>query len=429
MNIKNFGRQVKKLFGDRRDLVYGTLFLAIAVSVVFYHFPDVPKNVALDELEFARLAHKLTAEPYTVYHRYATGHATLYFYILAAFFRMFGETVAALRLPAAIFGLGAAATLYAIFSKIFKSSGITIFSRTIPYAFIGAVLFATSRWNFQFSRFAFEASFLVFLELLSFYAFVRFIESKKTYRWLVASGVFSGLAFHSYIPGRLFIIVPLCGIFFLGRAKSIEKCVYLLVPFCIVISPLVGYLLHSPDVRIQQQLYWTNSALQLSEKISYFIDNCVKTVSMFFLRGDVNGRHNYPLKPALNPLIFSLTCVGLWSSLTKKGDIYVKLFFIYFLIALIPTVLTNPQENPNMLRTMTVIPSVLFFAVRGLNYILETSKRYSTITTVLSCACIILLIGSMIYEVRTYFVYQTTVFSESFEIHDGLKTIDKELPY
>ncbi len=82
---------------------------------------------------------------------------------------------------------------------------------------------------------------------------------------------------------------------------------------------------------------------------------------MFHFKGDVNGRHNYPGKPALNPILGILFIAGLTFAV-KNWKNPLNLFAIcYLLFAIFPTILTYPWENPNMLRTFTAIPSVIYF--------------------------------------------------------------------
>ena len=73
------------------------------------------------------------------------------------------------------------------------------------------------------------------------------------------------------------------------------------------------------------------------------------------------GRHNYPGKPALNLVLFMMSLAGLLISVKTIKKPYSLLFIVYFFISLIPTLLTVTTENPNMLRTFTVLPALGFF--------------------------------------------------------------------
>lgn len=75
----------------------------IAVFLVFYQFTFIPKYLAFDEVEFTKLALSLDGKPYSPYSQLATGHSTMYFYILLTSIKTFGINVFALRFPAAVF--------------------------------------------------------------------------------------------------------------------------------------------------------------------------------------------------------------------------------------------------------------------------------------------------------------------------------------
>ena len=38
-----------------------------------------------------------------------------------------------------------------------------------------------------------------------------------------------------------------------------------------------------------------------------------------------------------------------------------KLFLLYFLLSIFPALMTYPWENPNMLRTYTSLPAIVYF--------------------------------------------------------------------
>ena len=105
------------------------LLLFAGCFVIFYQFLSIPKNTTFDEIEFAKLAIQLSRQPYAPYSQLATGHATLYFYIILLSFKLFGVGLFALRLPAALFGILNPLVFYLILKKGFqKPGGISSFS-------------------------------------------------------------------------------------------------------------------------------------------------------------------------------------------------------------------------------------------------------------------------------------------------------------
>ncbi len=388
-----------------------TLFILILVSiaVIFFKFNTIPENLTFDEVEFAKLALSLDKLPYTPYSEMATGHSTLYFYILLQSFKIFGVGNFALRFPAAFFGVAGVLIFYLLMTRVFKKNHLLVFTL--------AILFVTSRWYFNFARFSFEATFLLFLELTSMFIL---LNPKKTVLSLTISSLFAGLAFNSYTPGRFFFVVPLIYIFFVylnNKRELIKSTLAFVLPFIIVILPLTIYLVSHQDSRVDKLFFWKNHEMTLTEKVSGTIQNIGSVSSMFVYKGDMSGKHNYPGKPALNPLIGLLFIVGLAISLKNLKNLNNKVFLTYFFISLLPSLMIYPWENPNMLRTFTAIPSVIYFSGVALTTIFEKKKYlpYFMVTIIL------LTVGSATYELRTYFIYQARVFPSAFETRPSLE--------
>ncbi len=414
----------------KRELFITLLIIfLLSVFVVFFRFNAIPKNLTFDEIEFSKLALSLDGKAYVPYSPLATGHATLYFYILLASMKLFGISSFALRLPAALFGVITPLVLFFVLRKSIRKTfphHSPLLQEILPIA--GAFLFATNRWYFNFARFSFEATFLLFLELISLYFVLKYSDHHQK-KWLVYSAIFAGLAYNSYQPGRFFFAIPLLLIFLtiLERKQNrldfsfftkqtAHSFLSFLVPFFIVILPLSLYLSSHQDIRMYQLFYPANTDMSVQEKGQFFLRNVSSSVGMFSIRGDVNGRHNYPNKPALNPIVSILFILGLVfcvKDIKKKTN---QLFLMYFLLSLVPTLLTYPWENPNMLRTITVIPSVIYFSTISLGTLFYFAEHKLKVRyTLLLFVLFGLISASAVYDLRTYFLYQSTVFNEAFE--------------
>lgn len=397
-----------------------TLFSA-ALIIIFYQFNQIPKNLAFDEVEFAKLALSLDGKPYSAYSVLATGHSTLYFYIILFSFKLFGITNFALRFPSALFGVLNVIIFYFLCKNLFPNYKLRI---TNYFPFILSFIFLTLHWYFNFARFAFEAAFLLFLELLSIDFLFRFLKNKKLSDILLV-GLFSSLAFNSYTPGRIFFILPLLFILLTkkqGDAVLIRRMFLGLIVFIMAILPLSYYLLTRQDSRFEQQFFLKNSQLSLKKKIIFLTDNIKKTALMFNFFGDLNGKHNYPGKPALNPFLGAFFILGILLALKNYRQFYNQFFLFYFILSLIPAFLTYPWENPHMLRTFTAIPSVVYFigCVLQKLFSLKMREAYRKYFIVM-ILCLIFL--SSLYEIRTYFIYQSEVFKKAFEIEKPLSKL------
>lgn len=408
-----------------KRFLFPLLIILLSAIIIFYRFPDLPKYLAFDEVEFAKLALSLNGKLYASYSSLATGHATFYFYVILLAFKLIGISQFALRLPSALSAIFSAVLFYVIIRRLTKHSFVS---------FLSTCVLVTSRWFFGFARFSFEPTFLLFFELTSLYFLLRFTlpagkqfdKSKQSLWPLFFSGIFAGLAYNSYTPGRIFFLLPFFSlILFLYRKKrsrfiTLKTCLYFLIPFIILIIPLQTYLLTHQDIRIYQLSFLQNNKLTVPQKITFLADNVSSTISMFVVKGDPNGKHNYPYKPALNPILGLLAIAGLViviKNFKKKENI---LFLGYFILSLFPTILVYPWENPSMLRTYTSLPSIAFFAALPFTVILNQKKFFKK--KIFTFALIILIIVSSLYELRTYFIYQAKVFQHSFEVKQDLIT-------
>jgi len=431
----------------------------ISSFLIFYRFADIPKYLSFDEVEFTKLALSLDNKPYIPYSQLATGHSTLYFYILLGSLKTFGVNTFALRLPAAIFGVLSVLFFYLIMKKVFKQSNNETMKQWFP--FILSLILLSSRWFLNFSRFSFEATFLLFLELTSIYFLLKFDEVSKVkipnflrfdvFRqkisvssfYIMLSGIFAGLTFLSYTPGRIFFLLPVGFLiskgYRQGNALSLQWNKHLLlflIPFIIIITPLTNYLINNKDTRIDQQFFLKNNEMSIQEKLTGLWYNTSSTALMFNVKGDVNGRHNYPLKPALNPILGILFIIGL--AITMKS-VFAKastdkqwniLFLVYFFLSIFPALMTYPWENPNMLRTFTVLPSVIYFIGNAIYYLSTIVQRWSRNKKFVSFFLFLVVLISSFYELRTYFKYQSKIFYDSFEIKWPLdKAIKLKDPY
>ncbi len=394
----------------RNTYIQLLLLVLLVAATIFYRYLSVPVNLAWDELEFARLALSLQNSGYQVYSPLATGHATLYFYILSAFLRLFGTEIWVLRLPAALFSIVNVVLFYFVLKNIFKDN---------LYAFAGAALLASTRWYVTFARFSFEAGFLLFLELCAILLLLTWFRSKQRYvLWIAA--FFTGLAFHSYTPGRIFALVP--AIQLALRRKWKELAGFLGVT-ALVALPLIIYLIFLPDTRIQQVsvLSQAESPLQAVQLIG---TNLAKTIGMFIWEGDGNGRHNFPFKQALNGIQLLLATVGFILMIIHRKDRQHSLFLTWALISIIPALLTIPAENPNMLRTVTLLPAIIYAMIVCIEriFMFTPKKQLEVVVIVIT----LFLISSQLYDLRTYFQFQSRVSRNAFEITCPLK---KSLTY
>ncbi|MCA9372199.1 glycosyltransferase family 39 protein [Candidatus Woesebacteria bacterium] len=445
---------------------YLVVTLVVACAIILYRFPYIPQNLSEDELDFARLAFHLGTQSFAPYTTLATGHTTLYYYILLYSMKLFGVNAFGLRFPIALVSILNAGMIFLLFENVLRSY---IEKKNVwmirVVALFSTLLVVCSHWYINFARFAFEAPLLMFFELVSLYAFCLVRETRKPV-WAIISGMGAGLAFNSYLPGRIFFLVPLImmlvgvvirvikGRSVKGRTlsgvegrtlnkiegrtlsgvegESLTKketnaiLFFFFISFLIIALPLIVYFVQNsknPDVRVNQLSYVNNNSLSLEEKFSFTGQNVVTITNMFFVRGDGNGRHNFPFKPALNPIMGFLFVGGLLIAVKDfKRSRFHQLFLLFLFFSLLPAQMTYPWENPNMLRTFTsLLPIGYFSGVAMVHAIKNVNKLFKKIpTAVVVVGVTIVVVTSIGYELRTYFFFQRITFKEAFTMFEPL---------
>jgi len=271
------------------------------------------------------------------------------------------------------------------------------------------------RWFFGFARFSFEGTCVLFLELVSLYGLLMYLHKPHLARWLVLTALGAGLAYNSYQPGRFFFLIPLVMLAITPAIRSVRSVALFVVIFGILIAPLSIHLYQHPDIRVKQQLYFQDQNLTIQRKALFFADNLWRNTKLFFIEGDASGRHNYPFKPALPLPLALLATYGCIVALQSWRKPIPLIFLLYAGIAMGPTLLTYPHENPNMLRTITVLPALVYFiglSVEDLYHRLH--QRLPSIGLIL--VAVVLMSG--ISDLRTYFIYQREIFPQAFEVTD-----------
>jgi hypothetical protein len=136
---------------------------------------------------------------------FATGwlsHPSLYFYVQAAFIRLFGVTTAALRFSSALVSGGVAAFLYLLVRRLFGRG----------CAVLATLYFALYHYAIHFGRLGLNNIWDPLWALGSLYLLTVGLEERRALPVLWA-GLFSGLAVYFYLGARLvpvLVVVYLC---------------------------------------------------------------------------------------------------------------------------------------------------------------------------------------------------------------------------
>ena len=279
------------------------------------------------------------------------------------------------------------------------------------------------RYDLTFARIVFDADSTPFFIMLTLFFLDRGL-ARRELRSLALAGLTLGIGLNFYLPVRLFALL-LAGLAAFWqvregwRARSLSPlCVWMPTAFAVIISALIAvgpvaeFALRNPDVFFNRNA--TASILYERAEpdlVTAIWNSTVKHLGMFNFAGDQNGRHDLPGLPMLDPLSGALFLSGVALALRRWRDTRGVLMLLLFAILLQAGILSTDFEAPQALRSIGVLPAVIYFVVLSGTALYErlqavcaprSARRLGLIT---ACA---LLIWTGYTNLDTYFNRQET---------------------
>jgi len=360
------------------------LTLLVAAALRLWALPQVPPGPHYDEAANGVLAAEIaTGQKTPIFIPAYTGKEVLFFYAAAAWMRLLGADLLALRLTAALSGLLTVAATAWLAYELFSDDD----RNGAPWlAALTAALVATSLWHVLLSRLGFRAITQPLLQALTLAALWRGLR-RDDRRWLLLGGLLCGLTGYTYLAARAFpvaLMITFVALLILDtqhrRRRLIQTTLFVLTA-AISFAPLGLYFLRHPDA-------FTTRMAQVGpgDDWSATLNGIVAAFKMIFLRGDPYIRFNLPFEPLFDPVVALLFIAGLgvtiWRlfcpahpscpTLSRAREI---LLLVWLPIMLLPTALAVNEITPSNLRASGLIPLIFIFPCRGLWALLQPLAR------------------------------------------------------
>ncbi|MDP3093240.1 MAG: glycosyltransferase family 39 protein [bacterium] len=370
------------------------LLLAILIIAGFLRFwqldlipPGLYPDVAINGND---ALNALKTGDFKVFYPENNGREGLFINLIAFSFAIFGPSVWAIKVVAAIIGTLTVLGLYLLTKEIFVNTKYEI--QNTKYKFVpllATFLFAASFWHLNFSRLGFRAIMVPFFLVFSFYFLFKSLNGRKVFPAVLA-GIFFGLGFHTYIAFRVApLLLPLVFIpfYFVYRKEGFQKKYFLLVlaylaAVFIAALPIGLYFLNNPQDFMGRAA--GVSIFAAANPIKESALSLIKHLTMFVFIGDGNWRHNFansPQLPAVLGIIMYLGIVFILKQLAlrvkekKWQEVAASLLLIgWFFTLLLPGILTA-EGTPHALRTIGVLPVAYIFVGFGLFWLKEILKQ------------------------------------------------------
>jgi DNA-binding beta-propeller fold protein YncE len=361
----------------------GILALAVASGLFVvallpraWQVADVPFGIWFDEaqgaLEIRRVVHQGTYTPIlNTYGRDTSG----FFYLMPALWVVLGDTIGAARVAASIVGALTVAATYLL--------GRELFGWRVGLAAAG--LLAYSRWHLDFSRLAFNPISLPLCAVLAFWLLARAIR-RGGWTDFVLAGLALGAGLHAYTGFRA---MPVVAIVALGYAALVRRWppatlagragLYGGAALLAALPVLIFALQHPTDYNARTvQTLILAAPVDNAEKLRQVWDNVQKHLLMFNVSGDMNGRHNLPGAPMLDPLSGGLVVLGLGWLLLRPRDWRTVLLLAWAGAALASGILTLAFEAPQAARTIAITP--VLAVVGGVGLVAALDRLVAVLT-------------------------------------------------
>ncbi len=340
-----------------------SLIVLIGVFFRFYQLGQLPPGLHPDEAANGQDIFRIFSGD--IRPLYATNgpRESLFFFAQALFVRLLGNTILALRMAPAIFGVLAIIAVY-YWGKDWFGQRVGL---------LAAFFMAVNPWVVIISRDGFRASMTPLMVASVAYLGGRAIKTKKL-GYFIATGLVAGLGAYTYTAFQLMLVavVGLLGYIILfrrkwlkGQGKNIASAV---ITFALVMSPLAVFSVKNPEASARAGgTSFLNKSLNKGKPLATLWDSTQKTLLQYNFRGDDNARHNVPNEPLLNTFVGIMFVLGILVALYSIGNARYAALLMIFAAMMLPAALTA-EGLPHGLRSIGSAPAVMILAAIGLSY-------------------------------------------------------------
>ncbi|HET90861.1 MAG TPA: glycosyltransferase family 39 protein [Chloroflexi bacterium] len=349
---------------NRRTLWWGVAILLIAATLRLAASGEIPPGLYHDEAYHGLDVLDILSGRLSLYFPANNGREPLFIYLIAASVGLLGRSPFALRLTSFPIGMLTVATTIAL--------GQELFSRRVGLL-AGATL-AVTLWHVHLSRVGFRAVLLPLFIALTAWQVALGCRTGHRRHWLTA-GLLYGLSLYTYTAARFTPVALAIYALYLalvrqGRRSSVVNLAWAVLAAAVVLAPLGIYTLGHWDIVLGRpgQVSITDPTINGGDLWGTLLAHTLRTLGMFFVRGDRIWRHNVPWRPVFDPLLGAAFVLGLVMALRRVRRTPAAGFvLIWTAVMSMPTLLA--EDAPHFLRAVGALPAVVFFPALGLDWL------------------------------------------------------------
>jgi 4-amino-4-deoxy-L-arabinose transferase-like glycosyltransferase len=362
-----------------RALLWATvLVLLVGAALRLSAFAEIPPGLYHDEAYHGLDAQNVLQGDLPLYFAANNGREPLYIYLVTLAIGLLGESPFALRLVSVPIGLLTIAATVAM--------GRALFSRRV--GILAAAVLAVTLWHVHLSRVGFRAVLLPLFVALLTWQVARGVQTGKQRHWVAAGGLY-GLSFYTYTAARftpfalaafcLYVLVTQRASRGLHRApgSSLWRGIGLaFVTALTVAAPLAVYAAAYPEVVLGRpgQVFVFSRAINGGDPWGTLGAHTLRTLGMFFVRGDRIWRHNVPWRPVFDPLLGAAFLLGVAIAVRRaRRDPAAGFVLVWTVVMALPTLLA--EDAPHFLRSAGLLPVVTLLPALGLDWLVGTGAE------------------------------------------------------
>ena len=387
------------------------LLVAVLVAVFyrFYELNKLPPGLFPDEaangISIFQILYQHNFQP--VYTNNGPNES-LFTFIQAVFVATMGNTVLALRIAPAAFGVLGLIPTY-LFARRLWGERVAVLS---------ALYMAITPWAFIINRDGFRANMTPFMVMLTMWLLTLAYQTRRL-RWFILSGVSMGLGMYTYLNFKAFPLIPIIlGGVVCWRARPGIRRLWervgrsmtaMVAAFLATCSWMIVYGIQNPLAVVGRPagVSFLTPSVNHGQPFQTLVSTVVKTVLMFNFSGDQDFKFNLAGAPELPLFIGIVFVVGVVLALVKVRRLRYLALLTVLAVMLLPEVL-SAQGIPHAMRAIGALPAVLILAALGTNWLIEAWYRYFPIrpvARVTGLAALAILLGGTAYGAyQEYFV-------------------------
>jgi 4-amino-4-deoxy-L-arabinose transferase-like glycosyltransferase len=388
---------IDKNHGSPSTFGWALLLLALGTAVLLRltNLGSWPPGLYRDEAFNGLDALRVLKGELTVFFTANNGREPIYIYLTALSVGLFGRTVLAVRLAAAIVG---SLTTLLVFQL-----GRSWFGWRV--GLLAAWLWAITLWPVHLSRIGLRIILLPAVLALAFWLGTEAYRRQQL-RWWLAAGVAYGLGFYTYLAIRFTPLLLLAlGAFLLwrGQRERLRRGLgWFLLGTAVTLLPLALFYLQNPDLLLGRtdQVSIFNPVINHGDFFGTLWRHGWQTLALFFWRGDSILRHNPAGRPLFDWLMTGPFLLGLGWCLRQWRKPAATAVLLWITVMLGVTILA--EDAPHFLRAAGILPAVLFLPALGLAWLWQWPRLPQRVRGGLVS---VLVAGSLLLTVRDYVNY------------------------